>query len=483
MRSYPSLTAARDALVRGEVSSQELTQGAITAAEKHCNAELNAFRFVDREGAIKAAAAADQARTSGRAGPLTGIPIAVKDNLATKDLPTTSGSRILDGYRPPYTATVVERLHAEHAVIIGKTNLDEFAMGSSTEHSAFGPTRNPHDPLRTPGGSSGGSAAAVAGGMVYAALGSDTGGSIRQPAAYCGVVGMKPTYGRVSRRGLIALTSSTDCVGPLTRTVVDAAVLLQALAGHDPKDATSARHPVPPYPDLLGESIRGLALGVPAEYYSDAMDPATKQQIKTELKRFESLGATLVPLSLPHTELALAAYYILTPSEASSNLARYDGVRFGRAPVPEPETYHAYVTAAREQGFGVEVKRRILLGTYALSAGYAEAYYRRASTFRAHLTAEFLVALETVDALVTPTAPTPAFLLGAIADPVQMYLADVFCVASSLAGLPAISVPAGTVPVEGADLPVGLQIIGRPWDEATVLRIAAQYEADRLKST
>jgi aspartyl-tRNA(Asn)/glutamyl-tRNA(Gln) amidotransferase subunit A len=471
---YPSLTAAAGALARREVSSRELTDAALSVIERK-DPELHAFLHVDAEGARKAADAADALRARGEATALTGIPVAVKDNIAVRGLPTTAGSRILTGYLPPYDATVVERLTAAHTVMLGKTNLDEFAMGSSTEYSAFGPTRNPVDPKLVSGGSSGGSAAAVASGMAYAALGSDTGGSIRQPAAYCGIVGLKPTYGRVSRRGLIALTSSTDCIGPLTKTVEDAALVFEAIAGPDPLDATASVQSVPSATPRLTESLRGMSLGVPKEYFSEALDGVLRSHLETELKRFEELGATLVPLSLPHTELALAAYYLITPAEASANLARYDGIRFGRPPDPPPATFHAYVTATRDQGFGPEVKRRILLGTFALSSGYRDAYYRAAEKLRAHLTAEFLAAFEMVDALLTPTAPGPAFAFGSVQDPVTMYLADVFCVASSLAGLPAISVPAGTV----GDRPVGLQIIGKPWDEVTVLRVAAQYERSR----
>jgi aspartyl-tRNA(Asn)/glutamyl-tRNA(Gln) amidotransferase subunit A len=477
---YPTLAAAAAGLGRREVSSRELTEASFAVIEQE-EPRLHAFLHLQRDVALAAADTADRKRAGGDAALVTGIPVAVKDNLATRGVPTTAGSKILAGYRPPYTATVVERLERANAVIVGKTNLDEFAMGSSTEYSAFGPTKNPRDVHRAPGGSSGGSAAAVAAGMVYGALGSDTGGSIRQPAALTGIVGIKPTYGRVSRRGLIALTSSTDCVGTFGKTVEDAAVLLAAVAGPDSKDATANPKSAPDFTAALGDSIRGLALGVPHEYFTEGMDPATKKLIESEIQRLERLGATLVPISLPHTELALAAYYVLTPAEASANLARLDGVRFGPGPEPKPKTYHAYVTAAREQGFGPEVKRRILLGTFALSSGYQDAYYGRAERLRSHITAEFLAALESVDAIVTPTVPGPAFKLGEVQDPVQMYLADVFCVASSLAGLPAVSVPAGTVAdaKTGTELPVGLQIIGKPWDEATVLKVAGQYERAR----
>jgi len=387
-------------------------------------------------------------------GALDGVPIVVKDNIATTDLPTTCGSRILEGYRSPYDATVVRRLRDAGAVIIAKSNMDEFAMGSSTENSAYGPALNPLDHSRVPGGSSGGSAGAVAAGVVDMALGSETGGSVRQPAAFCGVVGVKPTYGRVSRFGLVAFASSLDQVGVFGKTVGDAASCLQVVAGHDPNDSTSSPSPVPDYMSVSSSSLEGVVIGWPKEYFPSQLDPAIKALCDRALDRFRSLGATVREVSLPHTELAIPVYYIIAPAEASSNLARFDGVRYGaRRPAG---TLREMYDATRSEGFGPEVTRRILLGTYVLSAGYYDAYYRKAQQVRALITRDFAdVFAGGVDLLFTPTTPTPAFKLGAISDPYEMYLSDIFTVTANLAGVPAMSLPIG----RANGLPVGGQII------------------------
>ena len=459
---------------------------------------LHAFLAHDPEllvaRAAEADAALDRAREQGaEPGRLTGVPVAIKDNLTTLDYPTTCGSRILDGWRAPYEATAVRRLRAAGALIAGKTNLDEFAMGSSTERSAFGPTRNPHDPARVPGGSSGGSAAAVAAGLVPAALGSDTGGSVRQPAAFCGIVGLKPTYGAVSRYGLVAFASSLDQVGTLGRTVADAALLLEAIAGHDPLDSTSADRPPPTLTPALDRGADGLVVGVPAEYLdADGLDPAVRARIEAVAGWLEAAGAELRTVSLPHTEHALPTYYIIAPAEAASNLARYDGVRFGgrgsrRAPPDEEmrgggdeesgrgeDRYGRMVRATRSEGFGDEVKRRIILGTFALSAGYHDEYYGRAQEARRLVAGDFRAAFDAgVDVLLTPTTPTPPFRLGErTGDPYAMYSSDLFTAPASLAGLPAVSVPAGTV--DG--LPVGAQLIADRWAEPVLVRAAAALE-------
>jgi aspartyl-tRNA(Asn)/glutamyl-tRNA(Gln) amidotransferase subunit A len=403
-----------------------------------------------------------------------GVPVALKDNLATRDQPLTCGSRILENFVSPYDATVVEKLRAAGAVLLGRLNLDEFAMGSSTENSAFGPTRNPWDPARIPGGSSGGSAAAVAAREVPAALGSDTGGSVRQPAAHCGVVGLKPTYGRVSRYGLVAYASSLDQVGVLTRTVRDAATLLGVIAGHDPRDATSLPEPVPDYRAALGPGdLRGLKLGLPREYRIPGLHPEVRAAVDAAVNQLQALGAEPVEVSLPHTPYALAAYYIIAPAEASANLARFDGVRYGlRVAGADPTEMYQRTRGA---GFGPEVKRRILLGTYVLSRGYYDAYYLRAQKVRTLIRQDFLRAFEQVDALVTPTTPGPAFKLGEKAsDPLQMYLEDIFTLSCNLAGLCGISLPCGFT--RQPRLPIGLQLLGPPLGEATLLRIAHAYE-------
>jgi aspartyl-tRNA(Asn)/glutamyl-tRNA(Gln) amidotransferase subunit A len=398
--------------------------------------------------------------------------VGVKDIICTAGIRTTAGSRILERFVPAYDATVTARLRRAGAVIVGKLNCDEFAMGSSTENSALGTTRNPWDGNRVPGGSSGGSGAAVAALECHASLGTDTGGSIRLPAAFCGVVGVKPTYGRVSRYGVIAYASSLDQVGPLARDVADAAVVLEAIAGHDPADSTASPRPVPAYLTELEGGVRGLRLGLPKEYFVEGMQPEVEAAVRDAVQTLERLGATVEPVSLPHTEYAIATYYLVATAEASSNLARYDGVRYGLR-VPASALGEMY-EASRAAGFGAEVKRRIMLGTYALSAGYYDAYYLKAQQVRTLIRRDFEQAFQRCDALVTPVAPTTAFRLGEkTADPLTMYLSDIFTISVNLAGLPGLALPCG---VDGAGLPIGLQVIGRPFDEATILRVGAAYE-------
>ena len=461
--------AARAAEVRsGRLARDSMAAEALEAQEawEQGAAPLNAFIALDPHAG----------RQRGpRDGPLAGIPVAVKDNLVTAGFPTTCGSRILGGFRSPYEATAVRRLREAGAVIVGKTNMDEFGMGSSTENSAFGPTRNPWHRERVPGGSSGGSAAAVAAGIVPVAVGSDTGGSVRQPASFCGVVGIKPTYGRVSRYGLVAFASSLDQVGALGRTVRDAATLLEVLSGHDPRDATSVDRPVPPLTAACERGVRGLVVGIPREYFPSGLDPVVRRLAERALGALEGAGAELRDVSLPHTRYAIPAYYIIAPAEASSNLARYDGVRFGRRSGDADTTERLY-ELSRSEGFGTEVKRRILLGTYALSAGYYDAYYGRAQEARAVIAGDFERTFRGgVDVLFTPTSPTPAFRLGErIHDPYRMYLSDVFTVTANLAGVPALSVPIGLA--EG--LPVGGQLMAAHWREDTLLNAAAVLEAE-----
>jgi aspartyl-tRNA(Asn)/glutamyl-tRNA(Gln) amidotransferase subunit A len=434
---------------------------------------VRAFLRTTEEVARAQAAAADRKFAAGDgAGPLTGIPVAIKDVLCVQGVETTAGSKILAGYRPPQDATAIARLRAQDAVFLGMTNCDEFAMGSSTENSAYHPTGNPHDPTRVPGGSSGGSAAAVAAGEAVYALGTDTGGSIRQPAALCGVVGMKPTYGRVSRYGLIAFASSLDQIGPFTRTVGDAALVLQAISGLDPSDATSADRPV----DMLGDlesGVEGLRLGVPREYFEvDGMEPGVKSAVQIALAHLERAGAELIEVSLPHTDYGLAAYYIVAPAECSSNLARFDSVRYGMRDDSGGNLLETYLRT-RRHGFGPEVRRRIMLGTYALSSGYYDAYYLKAQKIRTLIAQDFERAFGHCDAIVSATSPVVAFPIGAkVGDPLSMYLNDVLTLGANLAGLPGISLPCGTS--EG--LPVGLQILGPQWGDATALRVARAYE-------
>jgi aspartyl-tRNA(Asn)/glutamyl-tRNA(Gln) amidotransferase subunit A len=436
---------------------------------------INSFLALSRDRALAQAARIDAAAARGDALPtLAGVPIGIKDVLAMQGSPATAGSKILAGYRPPYDATAVQRLEAAGAVLLGKLNCDEFAMGSSNENSAYGPVRNPRALDRVPGGSSGGSAAAVAAGFAVATLGTDTGGSIRQPAAFCGVVGLLPTYGRVSRYGLIAFASSLDRVGPLTHTVRDAATVLQVLAGKDTLDATTSGRPVDDYVAALDQPVAGLRIGVPDEYFGEGLDPEVRAAVERTLARLEAAGCTLRRISLAHTRYAVPTYYVIATAEASSNLSRFDGVRFGHR-AAEANTLSAMFRKSRDEGFGAEVKRRILLGTYALSAGYYDAYYRKAQQVRTLLTRDFLTAFEEVDAIVGPMTPTPAFKLGEKADdPMAMYLADIYSVAASLAGICGLSVPCGTT-ADG--LPMGVQIMGKHFDEATILRLGQAVEA------
>ena len=438
---------------------------------------LHAFTHVAAEQALDRAAAIDHT-PGGRELPLAGVPIAVKDNICTRGLPTTASSRILQGFVPTYDATVVERLTQAGAVVIGKTNCDEFAMGSTTEHSVSGPTHNPWNTDRVPGGSSGGSAAAVAARLAPLALGSDTGGSIRQPAAFCGIVGLKPTYGRVSRYGLLAFASSLDQIGPMTLTVADAAALLQAIAGADPRDSTCAAATVPAFEAGLDEPMPHPTIGVPRHILEDGVDPDVDTAFWTAIDVLRAQGATIVDIPLPHAAYAVPTYYVVAPAEASSNLARYDGVRYGhRAPLDEGHTdLTSMYNRTRDTGFGDEVKRRIMLGTYALSAGYYDAYYLKAQQIRTLIRRDYDTAFERVDAVAMPTTPTSAFGLGERAeDPLQLYVGDVFTASANLTGLPALSVPCGR---DAAGLPVGLQLMGRAFDEETLLRLGASYERD-----
>jgi aspartyl-tRNA(Asn)/glutamyl-tRNA(Gln) amidotransferase subunit A len=476
MIGLPSLTLQEAAglLSRREVSSVELTQVVLDRIVD-LDDEIKAYLTLTPEVALEQAASADQRRATGDTdaySPLLGIPLAIKDVICVEGVPTTCGSRILENYVPPFSATVVERLRAAGAVILGKTNTDEFAMGSSTENSAFFATRNPWDLSRVPGGSSGGSAAAVAAGMACGALGSDTGGSVRQPASLCGIVGLKPTYGRVSRWGLVAFASSLDQIGCFGRTVTDAAILLQAIAGYDPRESTSMDTPVPDYIASLTGDVRGLRIGVPQEYFVEGMQPEVESAVRAAVGTLVGLGAEVVEVSLPHTTYALPVYYLIAPAEASANLARYDGLRYGLS-VGGSDLWDSY-RQTRGQGFGPEVKRRIMLGTYALSAGYYDAYYLKASQVRTLIRQDFDRALQQCDVLVAPTTPTTAFKLGEkVNDPMQMYLQDIFTLALSLAGLCGLSVPCG---FDARGLPIGLQIMGGAFDEATILRVAHAYE-------
>jgi aspartyl-tRNA(Asn)/glutamyl-tRNA(Gln) amidotransferase subunit A len=452
-------------------SSVELTRAYLQRIAE-LDAKYNAFITVDEERALAAAAAADQRLAAGDANALTGIPLAHKDIFCTEGMRTTCGSKMLDNFVPPYDATVIRRFNEAGAVMLGKTNLDEFAMGSSNENSYYGPVSNPWDPALVPGGSSGGSAAAVAAMLAPAATGTDTGGSIRQPAAFCGITGLKPTYGRVSRLGMIAYASSLDQGGPLARTAEDCALLLNAMAGHDPLDSTSSEVATEDYSQALEHKLEGLRIGLPREYFGEGLDSATGEQIRTALQALEAQGATLVDISLPSSSLTIPAYYIIAPAEASTNLSRFDGVRYGHR-CDNPEDLHDLYTRTREEGFGEEVKRRILVGTYALSAGYYDAYYKKAQQARRLISNDFKEAFEQVDIIAGPTTPGPAFGLGAKSnDPVAMYLEDVYTLAVNLAGLPAMSVPAGFVD----DKPVGLQLIGRHFAEAHLLNVAHRFQ-------
>jgi len=455
-----------------ELSSRELTE-AVFRRISDTEEKIHSYLTLCREAALDQAKLADERlEHEDHPAPLLGIPLAVKDNFLTAGARTTCASKILDNFVPPYDSTAVARIRRAGAVIIGKTNLDEFAMGSSAENSAFFPTRNPWNTDRVPGGSSGGSAAAVAADQCIAALGTDTGGSIRQPAACCGIVGLKPTYGRISRYGIIAFASSMDQVGPMTKDVTDCALLLEAIAGYDPADSTSVNRPVPPYSEALTADIKGMRLGIPKEYFVSGMQPKVEQAVRAAIAVLEKNGAVLTEISLPHTEYAVAVYYIVATAEASSNLARYDGMRYGyRAHARDlAETY----MLTREQGFGPEVKRRIMLGTYALSAGYYDAYYLKAQRVRALIKQDFDEAFRSCDAIVTPTAPSTAFKLGEkTQDPLQMYLSDVYTISINLAGLPALSLPCG---LDSTGLPIGMQIVGKYFDEPSLLRLAYAYE-------
>ena len=467
-----TLHEASDKLRKREVSSQELTEAVFQRIAQK-DGIIRSYITVCRDAAIaQAKESDDRLKRESSASPLLGIPTAVKDNLLTQGLRTTCASRILDSFIPPYDATAVAKLRSAGAVITGKTNLDEFAMGSSAENSAFFSTRNPWHLECVPGGSSGGSAASVAADQCIVALGTDTGGSIRQPAAFCGIVGLKPTYGRVSRYGVIAFASSMDQVGPMTKDVRDCALLLEAISGHDPADATSVKLPVPSYSKSLTGDIAGFRLGIPKEYLTAGLQPAVDGAMRNAVHQLEKRGAMIEEISLPHTEYAVAVYYIIATAEASSNLARYDGMRYGqRAEGGDlTETY----MLSRAQGFGPEVKRRIMLGTYALSAGYYDAYYLKAQKVRGLIQRDFDAAFEHCDAIITPTSPTTAFKLSEkIKSPLQMYLSDICTISINLAGVPAISVPCG---VDHEGLPIGMQVIGKHFDEATILRIAYAYE-------
>jgi len=453
------------------ISSVELTRSVlerITAVED----KVCAFLHTTPENALRDAELADQRRSAGEDGPLLGIPLAIKDVLSTQGVETTCGSRILQGYVPPFDATVIRKLRAAGCVMLGKTNTDEFAMGSSTENSAYFCTHNPWDLARVPGGSSGGSAAAVAADECLGALGTDTGGSVRQPAAFCGVAGIKPTYGRVSRYGLVAFASSLDQVGTLGKDVTDCALLLQAIAGYDPQDSTSANLPVPEYQSALRPDVAGMRLGVPKEYFVEGMDPRVERAVRAALDVWTGLGAEIVEVSMPHTEYALSVYYLIAPAEASANLARYDGIRYGYSYLQAQDIWDAY-RKSRERGFGPEVKRRIMLGTYALSAGYYDAYYLKAQKVRTLIKQDFDRAYERCNALIVPTAPMPAFRIGEkVDDPLQMYLTDIFTLSLNLAGGCGISIPCGLA--DG--LPIGLQVLGDLYDEETILRVAYAYE-------
>jgi len=454
---------------KGEISPLEVCDAALAQIEKR-DGDVKAFLSLDADK-VRAEARKKNDETLGRT--LHGIPIAIKDNMCIEGTHTTCGSKILGTYHPPYTATVVERLQGAGAIVIGKTNLDEFAMGSSTENSAFGPTRNPWDISRAPGGSSGGSAAAVAAGMAATALGSDTGGSIRQPASFCGVVGMKPTYGRVSRYGLVAFASSLDQIGPFTRSVEDMAIVLNVICGKDARDATSASQPVPDFTKGLGAGVKGLRIGVPFSFLGEHIDASVRASFDNLVASLEREGATITEIDLPHAKHGLAAYYVIANAEASANLARFDGIRYGHRSARAKSLDDVYMQT-REEGFGREVKRRVLLGTYVLSAGYYDAYYRRAQQVRTLIIRDFVRAYETCDVVLLPTAPTPAFKLGEkTEDPILMYLNDIFTIPVNLAGLPGISVPCGLSP---AGLPIGAQLIGRAFDETTLLRAAAGIE-------
>jgi aspartyl-tRNA(Asn)/glutamyl-tRNA(Gln) amidotransferase subunit A len=467
----PALTIAdlQSLLRRKEISPREVINS-LRARIENVEPKIDAYLSIDFEAAAKEAEKVDVDL------PLGGVPIAIKDIINVKGQPCTCASKILANYRSPYDATIILKLRASGAIPFGKTNMDEFAMGSSTENSSVKVTRNPWDLSRVPGGSSGGSAAAVAADAAFAGLGTDTGGSIRQPASLCGVVGVKPSYGRVSRFGLVAFASSLDQVGPLTKTVRDSALIMNAMAGHDPYDSTSLNDPVPDYTKNLGRDLKGMRLGLPKEYMIQGIDPQVKSAVDAALKQLQSLGAEIVDVSLPHTDYGIAVYYFLATAEASANLARFDGVRYGHR-AKDPKDLLDHYGRTREEGFGAEVKRRIILGTYVLSSGYYDAYYVRAQKVRELVRQDFVKAFEKVDAIISPTSPVPAFKLGErTGDPLAMYLADVFTNTGNLAGICGISVPCGLAKVNGSQLPIGLQILGKALDEARIFQIAHAYE-------
>ena len=468
-----TIDAARSAVQQREITAMALAEAHYARIQQE-DGQIGAFLTLSKERALEQADRMDRLVTDGKTlPPLGGVPVGIKDVMSTRGVRSTAGSKILENYIPPYDCTAVARLEAAGAVVLGKMNCDEFAMGSSNENSAYGPVRNPRDLSRVPGGSSGGSAAAVAADMAVATLGSDTGGSIRQPASFCGVVGLMPTYGRVSRYGLIAFASSLDHIGPLTKTVKDAATVLRTIAGRDPMDSTSADVPVPDYIADLDKPVRGMKLGVAKEYFGEGLDDEVRQAVEAAIDKLKGLGCEIVPVSLPHTPYAIPTYYLIATAEASSNLARYDGVRYSHR-ARGVKTLSEMYRRSRDEGFGAEVKRRIMLGTYALSAGYYDAYYLKAQKVRTLLTRDFDEAFRKVDAIVTPTSPTAAFRLGEKSnDPLAMYLADIYTVTADLAGIPGISVPCGETK---ENLPIGLQILGKHFDEASILRVAHAYE-------
>ena len=471
---HKDIGEVRGLLKRREITSVELTRFYLDRIKEH-DGKVWAYLRTTEETALAMAGEADKRIRAGSDGDLTGIPFGMKDIFCTKGVETTCGSQILKGFRPPYDATVIKKLSESGYVHLGRLNMDEFAMGSSTENSSYQITKNPWDLTRIPGGSSGGSAAAVMSGLCAAALGTDTGGSIRQPAGLCGAVGLKPTYGRVSRYGLVAFASSLDQIGPITRNVADCALVLKVIAGHDRMDSTSIPQPVPDYAAGLGKEIKGLRIGIPGEYFIEGMEPEVRQAVESSLATFEGLGAHIVPVSLPYTRYAVAVYYIICTAEASSNLARYDGVKYGMR-VNGKDIIDMY-KKTRSAGFGKEVKRRIILGTYVLSSGYYDAYYRKAGQVRTLMRRDFDAAFSRCDLIVTPVSPTTAFKIGEkTEDPLTMYLSDIFTIPVNLAGLPAMSLPCG---FDGRGLPIGLQIIGKPLDEALMLQAAYLFEAEK----
>jgi aspartyl-tRNA(Asn)/glutamyl-tRNA(Gln) amidotransferase subunit A len=481
MPPFPAPRSAREtarSIAAGERSCVEVVESALERIARE-DAPIGAFLEVDHEGALARARQIDERRARGEAvGRLAGVPIGLKDNLCVEGWRTTCASRMLENFRPPYHAHVVERLLAEDAILVGRLNMDEFAMGSTCESSAFQVTRNPHDHDRSPGGSSGGSAAAVAAGCVPLALGSDTGGSIRQPAAFCGVVGLKPTYGRVSRRGLVAYASSLDQIGPLANSVSDAALLLEVIAGHDRRDSTSVDAAVPAYLETIDQPLAGLRIGLVREHFTAGLDSEVEQAVRNAVDAYQSLGATVVELSLPHSQYSIATYYIVASSEASSNLARYDGVHYGHRAAQFDGLIDLY-RASRGEGFGDEVKRRIMLGTYALSSGYYDAYYNKALKVRRLIRQDYDRAFNEVDLIASPVAPTPAVRIGELSsDPLAMYLSDVYTLSANLAGLPALSLPCGWTPVSDSkrSLPIGLQLTAPPFEEERLLRAARMLE-------